>query len=62
VHVTDEDLNGVADGQDLDSEQFIVPEKALGALPTGARLLWRVEAFLPDGRRRASPTFVNRLE
>lgn len=62
VHVTDEDLNGVADGRDLDREQFIVPEKALGALPAGSKLLWRVEAFLPDGRRRASPTFVNRLE
>lgn len=62
VYVTDEDLNGVADGRELESEQFTVPEKALSALPTGSRLLWRVEAFLPDGRRRASPTFVNRLE
>ena len=62
VYVTDPDLNPVAVGKELDSEQFLVPETALRALPPGASVLWRVEAAHLDGRRRSSPTFVNRLE
>jgi hypothetical protein len=62
VYVTDEDLNPIVVGQELDAEHFLVPESALQPLAAGAKVLWRVEAAHPDGRRRSSPTFVNRLE
>jgi len=34
-----------------------VPEAALATVPPGARLIWRVEAILPDGRAIESPAF-----
>jgi hypothetical protein len=58
VQVATEDLVAIARGRGLEVAWFQVPESALGALPAGSRLLWRVDATLPDGRRVASPTFV----
>lgn len=62
VQVTTEALEVVASVQGLAEPVHVVPESALLRLPAGARLLWRVEAVLPDGERVASPTFVARLE
>jgi hypothetical protein len=62
VFVTDEDLNALARGTGLDTPRFIVPASALTPLPAGARILWRVEALLPGGRRYTSPTFTTRVE
>lgn len=62
VYVTDEDLNPIAVGKELDAEQFLVPESALQTLSASGKVLWRVEASHLDGRRRSSATFVNRLE
>ncbi len=46
----------------LEFAELVVPERNLAGLPSGARLLWRVEAMLPEGGRAASATFVARLE
>ena len=62
VRVTTESLQVLAGGQRLAEPSFLVPESALAPLPKDSRILWRVEASLPDGERVASPTFVTRLE
>jgi len=62
VRVTTESLQVLAGGQRLAEPSFLVPESALAPLPKDSRILWRVEAVLPDGERTASATFVTRLE
>jgi hypothetical protein len=62
VRVTTESLQVLAGGQRLAEPFFLVPESALAPLPKDSRILWRVEAALPDGERVASATFVTRLE
>ena len=57
VRVTTEDLRPVAEGRNLETPSFRVPESALSALPAGTRLLWLVEAKTPDGRTVASPAY-----
>jgi hypothetical protein len=46
----------------LEVPELAVPEQALAGLPKGAKLLWRVEATLPEGVRAASATFVARID
>ena len=62
VEVATERLEIVDRARDLDRPEYLVPAKALAALPPGARLLWQVELRAPDGSRLTSPTFVNRLD
>jgi hypothetical protein len=62
VEVTDEALRPLASGRGLGTPEFAVPADALTALPPGARVVWQVQAILPDGRRIASPTFFQALE
>jgi hypothetical protein len=62
VFVTDEDLNALARGSGLDVPRFVVRPQDLAALAPGSRILWRVEALLPGGRRVSSPTFITRVE
>jgi hypothetical protein len=62
VHVTTESLQVVGTFRQLAEPALVVPESALASLRAGTRLLWRVEAVLPDGERVASPTYVARLE
>lgn len=58
VEVSTEDLRVVASADDLTQPQFQVPADALAGLPSGTRLLWKVDAELPDGGSVSSPTFV----
>lgn len=58
VEVSTEDLRVIASADDLAQPQFQVPAEALAGLPPGARLLWKVDADLPDGGSVSSPTFV----
>jgi hypothetical protein len=60
--VTTESLQVVATFGQLVEPAVVVPESALVSLPAGTRVLWRVEAVLPDGERVASPTYVARLK
>ena len=62
VTVTAEDLRPIAAVRDLEVAQFPIPAERLSALPAGAKLLWQVEARLPDGGRVRSDTFVVRLQ
>ena len=61
VQVTTEDLRVVATAGGLETPELRVPAEALRDLPSGAALLWRVEATLPDGAEMASVTFSNSL-
>jgi hypothetical protein len=62
VHVTTESFAPVATAEGLDRPEWRVPEEQLAAIAGGTRLLWRVDALLPDGRRAESPTFFVLLE
>ena len=62
LQVGTQDLTFVAQARDLDQPRYTVPAKDLEKLPAEAILYWRVEATLPDGRRIASVTFINRLQ
>jgi hypothetical protein len=46
----------------LTTSELVVPVERVADLPPGARLLWQVEARLPNGQRVASPTFMVRLQ
>jgi hypothetical protein len=61
VLVSDERLTPITEGANVGSPEFLVPEEALTALPSGARVLWQVRATLPDGTRVATQTFVARV-
>lgn len=61
VEVSTEDLRVIASGDDLREPRFLVPAHALAGLPPGARLLWKVDAELPQGERVSSPTFVTNV-
>ncbi|HLE85309.1 MAG TPA: zf-HC2 domain-containing protein [Thermoanaerobaculia bacterium] len=60
--VSGEDLQPLAEADELEEPSYRVPPAALEALPSGAEILWRVEAHLPDGRTARSPTFTNRIK
>jgi hypothetical protein len=62
VEVSTEDLRVIASGDDLREPRFLVPAYALAGLPPGARLLWKVDAELPQGGRVTSTTFVTTLQ
>lgn len=62
VLVTTADLDLVSEASELAEARYEIPAEALAGLPSGAELLWRVEAVTPEGRRIASPTFVTQIE
>ena len=62
LSVSTEDLRTLDQAEDLEEARYTVPEKAFEGLSAGAKVLWRVEAHLPDGRTVASPTFVSAIE
>jgi len=61
VQIADEDLNVLHMARSLTEPRYEVPEGALDTLPDGGRILWKVEAQLPDGRRVTSATFIHAL-
>ena len=58
LRVTSESLDALVDVADLADTSYLVPPSALSSVPSGGRVLWRVEAVAPDGTRTASRTFV----
>lgn len=62
VQVSSEDLAVVHHVEGLKAREYAVPETVLAPLASGARVLWQVEAHLPDGSTRRSSTFVNVLK
>ncbi|WP_375755435.1 hypothetical protein [Corallococcus exercitus] len=61
VQVSSEDLKLFHRAERLASREYTVPADVLVELTAGARILWQVEARLPDGSVQRSSTFVNRL-
>lgn len=62
VLVTDGSLRTLAQARSLDKEEFSVPERVLAGLDRGARILWQVDATLPDGYVASSATFTLTVE
>jgi hypothetical protein len=60
--VSGEDLQPLAEAAELEEPSYRVPPAALESLPSGAEILWRVEAHLPDGRSARSPTFKTPID
>ncbi|MGE6762626.1 hypothetical protein ACQKGO_31730 [Corallococcus interemptor] len=61
VQVSSEDLKVFHRAERLESREYTVPQDVLKELPSGARVLWQVEARLPDGSIQRGSTFVNPL-
>ena len=61
LRVTSESLDVLVDAPGLADTSYLVPPSALSPVPSGGRVLWRVEAAAPDGTRTASRTFVTRV-
>nr|WP_216669550.1 hypothetical protein [Corallococcus exiguus] len=61
VQVSSEDLKVFHRAERLESREYTVPVDVLAELPSGARVLWQVEARLPDGSVQRGSTFVNLL-
>jgi hypothetical protein len=62
VRVSTEGLRVIHEARGVGGTELQVPASALEGLPPGTRLLWQVEAALPEGAREVSKTFVTRLE
>lgn len=56
--VATEDLEPLLEREDLDLNEYRIPQELLDPLPIGTRLLWRVTASTADGQEVDSPTFV----
>jgi hypothetical protein len=62
IEVASERLALLSQADGLETNRYQVPQEALAALPAGARLVWRVQAHLPDGATIAGGTFLATLE
>ncbi len=60
--VSTSDLRVLTRVERLASPNHLVPEEVFTTLPSGAAVLWRVEATGPNGDRLASSTFVQHLQ
>lgn len=61
LQVSTQALQPVATRRDLTEPMYLVPADRLARLPRGTRLLWQVEATLPDGQSLTSETFTTSL-
>lgn len=57
LEVADMDLDVLYTARQLDRNREVVPAESLAELAPGDLVLWRVEAFLEDGRHIRSATF-----
>lgn len=62
LRITSEDLLHVHTATGLKEGEYRLPAELLESLPPAAKVLWQVEAHLPDGRTARSETFVMKLE
>jgi hypothetical protein len=61
ARVTTEDLRLITTAAELTTAELVVAPALLAGLPPGTRVLWQVDAILPDGSRISSATFVATL-
>ena len=62
VRVMDPDLGVLTTVRDLAEPRYRIPEADLASVTRGGRVLWQVEAILPDCRGLRSMTFAARIE
>lgn len=62
LRVSAEDLSGTHVASDLRAPEYTLPADVLAHWPAGTRLLWQVEAWLPDGSLWRSATFTVYIE
>jgi Putative zinc-finger len=62
VEVSTEDLRVLASGDDLREPRLLVPAHSLAGLAPGTRILWKVDAELPQGEHVSSTTFVTTVQ
>ncbi len=55
-------LQVLLDVDDLGTNEYRVAAQQLSAIPSGSRLLWQIDAHLPDGRRLTSATFFAEMQ
>lgn len=61
LSVTTQALAPVFERAGLTKTELEIPADSLASVPVGAKLLWRVEASMPDGTKRRSTTFTIEL-
>jgi hypothetical protein len=61
LRISRDDLTLVTVADRLERAEYLVPAAILAPLPPGARLLWQVDAVMPDGSRASSATFFATL-
>ncbi len=61
VEATTPDLGELFKARELSEPECRIPEEKLSAIEDGGTILWRVEAYLPDGREESSGAFVARV-
>ena len=61
LSVTTQALEPVFERGGLTNTELEIPADSLASIPVGAKLLWRVEASMPDGTKRRSTTFTVEL-
>jgi hypothetical protein len=62
LRASSEDLVNTHVVSDLEHPEYTLPPSVLAAWPAGSRLLWQVEAWLPDGSLWRSATFTVHVE
>lgn len=62
VLVARENLAPIARAEGLTAPEFLVEERLLADLPSGARVVWRIRAVPPGASALASPTYVTTVE
>jgi hypothetical protein len=62
VTATTEDLRVLTTATDLTTPELMIEPILLSEVPSGARVLWRVDATLPGGERVSSETFTTRVQ
>lgn len=62
LSVTTQALEPVFERAGLTKTELEIPADSLAPIPVGAKLLWRVEASMPDGTKRRSTTFTVELQ
>jgi hypothetical protein len=62
VRVTTEDLTVLTTIPDLTGAEVVLESAVLSSVPSGARVLWQVDATLPGGENVSSETFTVRVQ
>lgn len=62
IEISTEQLEIIPTTRDLRTSAYLVPESSLAKHPAATKLIWRVEAVLPDGSSVHSMTFITMLE